>query len=238
MKITHIPILMYHSIDKQSEDYLTVSQEQFHIQISHLAENYSIILLRDVSQFQAEVAALPPNPVILSFDDSLKDSMEYALPVLNEFGAKALFFAIAGYLGQTNAWNHKAYRFSEHMTPGDLVALHNSGHEVGSHTLTHQRLTKLSDDALRLEYEQSRQILTDILGTVPIALSYPYGGFDDRTARLAAQYYTFAFSSARDGFFDWTVDPMKIRRLFVAPRDGPAELDKNIANYRRGIPHA
>jgi peptidoglycan/xylan/chitin deacetylase (PgdA/CDA1 family) len=233
-----VPILMYHSVDVRSCDYLTVGQDQFCCQVEHVVANYEVIQIGDVVRFQRGAGHLPSNPLIISFDDSLKDNIEYALPVLERFQASALFFAIAGYLGQNNAWNHRAYRFSDHMSPQDLKGLAQAGHEIGSHSLTHQRLTKLSDEQMEEEFALSRQMIADIVGVPPNAFSYPYGGVDRRCARLCQKHYEFGFSSARQGCFDWTVDSMNIRRIYVSPDDQPQDLDKKIADYRQAIPHA
>jgi peptidoglycan/xylan/chitin deacetylase (PgdA/CDA1 family) len=221
----------------QSEDYLTIEQGLFFKHIEHLAANYSIIQIRDVLTFQTRYDNLPPNPIIISFDDSLKDNIEYALPILDQFKVSAIFFIIAGYLGKNNAWNHRAYRFSNHMNSDDLKNLIQAGYEIGSHSLTHQRLTKLSNEQLKKEFAESRQIITDIIGVSPDAFSYPYGGVDKRCSSLCGKYYKLGFSSSRQGYSDWTVDPMNIQRIYVSPDDQPKDLDQKIIHYWKTTRH-
>lgn len=222
-----VPILMYHSVEETAEDPLTVARDQFARQIEHLAGRYGFTTVRDVPATGA-----PDDAVIVSFDDALEDQLRYALPVLQQFGARAVFFVITGYLGRNNAWNHRAYRFADHMAPRDLWDLVRAGHEIGSHSVTHQRLTKLSDSDLDDELRRSREMIAALSGAEPVAFAYPYGGFDLRIMTAVVRYYTYGFASEREGSCDWAVSPAAIRRILVEATDGPEELDRKIADYR------
>lgn len=228
-----VPILVYHSVDLDSEDYLTVAREQFARQIEHLAGRYAFVTPRDVLARQ-----VPDDALVVSFDDSLKDNVEHASPVLEQFGARALFFVITGYLGRDNAWNHRAYRFADHMTPRDLWDLTRAGHEIGSHSVTHQRLTKLSDAQLEEELLRSHNMIAALCGTAPAAFAYPYGGFDARCVAAVRRHYAFGFGSAREGDYDWEANPGAIRRIFVDATDGPEDLDRKIKEYRQAGAYA
>lgn len=232
-----IPILMYHSVGLRSDDYLTVAQDQFCRQIAHLTENYKIVPIHTFTQHLTGRSVLPPNPIVISFDDALKDNVENALPILEEYKACAIFFVIAGYVGENNAWDHKAYKIVPHMTPEDLKCLILAGHEIGNHSLTHQRLTKLSKAQLEEEFSESHRRLEALTGIQPKAFSYPYGDADEHCIRQCRKLYQFGFASVRQGVFDWTAEPMNIRRIYVAPADQPEDLDRKIACYQRGIQH-
>jgi len=59
----------------------------------------------------------------------------------------------------------------------EVRALHAMGMEIGSHTLTHQRLTGRPAEELRYEFKESKKRLEDILSAPVVALSYPEGAF-------------------------------------------------------------
>jgi peptidoglycan/xylan/chitin deacetylase (PgdA/CDA1 family) len=227
-----IPILAYHSVDLRSEDYLTVARDQFARQIEHLAGRHAFVTAHDVAAGQ-----VPDDALVVSFDDSLRDNLEHALPVLQQFGARAVFFVITGYLGRNNAWNHRAYRFADHMAPRDLWDLARAGNEIGSHSATHQRLTKLSDAQLEDELLSSRDMITALCGVAPVAFAYPYGGFDARCIAAVRRHYNFGFGSAREGDYDWSATPGSIRRIFVDAADEPEELDRKIKAYQPAGAH-
>jgi peptidoglycan/xylan/chitin deacetylase (PgdA/CDA1 family) len=227
----NIPVLMYHSVNTRSDDYLTVSQERFATQIAHLVTDYSVIQVNDVIQHQSRGVALPEKPIIISFDDAMMDNIEFALPVLEQYGATAIFFAIAGYLGKDNDWNHRAYRFANHMGSKDLRDLVTNGYEVGNHSLTHHRLTKLSDEQLHNEFFLSHQIITEATGREPYAFSYPYGDADEDCYRICAEFYGFGFVSTEQGNTDWMANPTNIKRIYIGPEDSPQRLNEKIEAY-------
>jgi len=235
---SRIPVLMYHSIAPASTDYLTVARARFGDHIRHLADHYRILGLGAIEAGLDGAAPMASEALLVTFDDALEDNLEHALPALERCGAGAVFFAIAGALGRDTRWDHKGFRIMPHMTGGDLQALVRAGHEVGNHSLTHQRLSKLSRDERTREITEAHQILTAVLGRPPVAFAYPYGSADDHCATLCRERYRFAFTTVREGGFDWREDAMRIRRIYVAPTDEPADLDRKIACYRSGLQHA
>jgi peptidoglycan/xylan/chitin deacetylase (PgdA/CDA1 family) len=236
MKAKVVPTLMYHSVDRESRDYLTIGQAQFERQVAFLAERFALVLPGTFMDPLVPVN-LQRDPVVISFDDSLRDNIEFALPVLEKYQARAIFFAIPGYLGANNGWNHRAYRFSDHMTTADLRALHACGHEIGSHSMTHQRMTKLDDRQLEDEMADSALALREILGTAPVSFAYPYGDADDRCRAACRRHYRQAFCSARQGTLSWELQPHSIRRIFVGPEDTPGSLAIKISEYLIGNQH-
>ncbi len=61
----------------------------------------------------------------------------------------------------------------------DLRQLTDVGWEIGSHTCTHPRLTRLDDAALCIELEGSRNDCLENIGRCD-SLAYPYGDVDER----------------------------------------------------------
>jgi len=73
------------------------------------------------------------------------------------------------------------------------------GVAIGSHGVTHVRLTECDDAALRRELVASRCYLEDRLGRAVTALSYPHGAVDRRVRDAAvAAGYTLGFCSRFD----------------------------------------
>ena len=72
------------------------------------------------------------------------------------------------------------------MTWDELRGHAERGIEVGSHTVSHAHLTRLSDAELRHELEDSRREIEAELGGTCGELAYPYGEHDGRV-RAAAQ---------------------------------------------------
>ena len=66
------------------------------------------------------------------------------------------------------------------MSWSQIRELDAAGVEIGSHSLSHPRLTGLDDKALQTELTDSRLALEDKLGKPVTSFAYPYGEFDRR----------------------------------------------------------
>ena len=102
-------------------------------------------------------------------------------------------FLVAGRLGGRNEWEiaegEAQAALMDDAQVRDWLA---AGHEIGSHTLTHPRLTRLPVSEAREEITASRKKLEDQFG-VPIEhFCYPYGDWNDAVRELvmAAGYKT------------------------------------------------
>jgi peptidoglycan/xylan/chitin deacetylase (PgdA/CDA1 family) len=99
-----IPVLLYHGIgerdafDTPADAAYGVTQPNFAKQMALLrAAGYQTISLEQFRAFLAgERVALPPRPLLLTFDDSLATSFEGADPVLRQLGWTAVMFVDVG----------------------------------------------------------------------------------------------------------------------------------------------
>ena len=69
-----------------------------------------------------------------------------------------------------------------------VAGLFAEGHEIGFHTLRHDRLPPLSDEALDAALADGREALAGIVGHRLTTISYPHGRADDRVARAARRH--------------------------------------------------
>ena len=116
----------------------------------------------------------------ITFDDGHVSQIENALPILNSFDERAVFFITVGWTGQRRGymnWNH-------------LRELHACGHEVQSHGWSHVLLTKCPAIDLVCELEKSKHMLEDQLGATVDSISMPGGRWNARVvgACFAAGY--------------------------------------------------
>jgi peptidoglycan/xylan/chitin deacetylase (PgdA/CDA1 family) len=79
------------------------------------------------------------------------------------------------------------------MTPADLRAWAAAGMEIGSHGLSHGRLTNTPLDAVESELVESKELLQDALGVEIKGFSYPYGAVNSSVRALVARAgYSYA----------------------------------------------
>lgn len=120
-----------------------------------------------------------------SFDDGAVQD-ERTIEILDKYGLKATFNVISGFLGSTvtTVYNGRSI-IRDKVLPKDLKRVY-SNHEVASHTLAHERLPELSDEAVVFQVETDRKILSELCGYDVVGFAYPCGGVnaDERTANL------------------------------------------------------
>lgn len=73
------------------------------------------------------------------------------------------------------------------LTWAQVRELADAGVEIGSHTLSHPHLSRISDDAIRRELAESRRILETKIGRPVTRIGYPYGNYDERVMRIAEE---------------------------------------------------
>ncbi|NYT86637.1 polysaccharide deacetylase family protein [Pollutimonas harenae] len=113
----------------------------------------------------------------ITFDDGYRNVYQNALPVLNEQNFTATNYFVVRQLDGGNVWDYqKGVAHSDLMSADEMRAWAAAGMEVGSHTLDHPFLPKLSPDIAAFQIRQSKQELEDILGVDVTAFCYPYGG--------------------------------------------------------------
>jgi peptidoglycan/xylan/chitin deacetylase (PgdA/CDA1 family) len=216
-----VPILTYHSLDDTGSVISTppaVFRDQM---VTFARRGFRGIALGDLLEAWAGKAALPPRPLVLTFDDAFRSVAEHAAPVLSELGYRATVFAVAGYVGRTNDWPTQ---------PGgvprlplcswtELSGLHHGVAEIGGHGFDHRPLLESLDGAaLRREVAESRRALEDGLGAPVTTFAYPYGVNGPRAREAVRESYRAACG-------------VTLRK--AAPRDDLHELGRIDAYYLR-----
>lgn len=138
--------------------------------------------------------------IAISFDDGLKNCLR-AAQILNEFRVRACFFISPSIIGETNHQKIKEFCSQRlHMLPveflswEDVETLLKEGHEIGSHTMTHQNLAHLSVKQIQTEITESFELLTKKIGDVK-HFSWPYGRFFHFSPTAARIVFETGFKS-------------------------------------------
>ena len=161
---------------------------------------------------------LPERPVILTFDDGYRDNHEYLLPLLEQFDARAVIFALGDRSLATNAWD-AGYGgpVQALMSDDELRACHASGRiEIGSHGLSHAHLPQIDPQDLEREVRESKTRLESLLGAPVRSFAYPYGEWGPRE-REAVEAAGYAFGIATDKGLPLAHDRYAVARRIVFP---------------------
>lgn len=122
---------------------------------------------KELSVSDVERASLidPDQPMIaLTFDDGPgKYSRQFA-DLLAEYNGHATFFVLG-----MNVPN-----FAD-----SLKYVYDMGNEIGSHTMRHKNLNKLSKEGIRTELDDAAEAIYDAIGAYPTLVRTPYGNAND-----------------------------------------------------------
>ena len=125
------------------------------------------------------VRAEPAATVSLTFDDG-----QASQALVDLRGLPATFYVNSDKLGSSSyylTWEQVAARLAE-------------GNEIGGHTLSHVRLSNLSDTTVRREVCDDAASIQANLGTRPASFAYPYGDYDADVQRIVREC---GYTSAR-----------------------------------------
>lgn len=108
------------------------------------------------------------------------------------------------------SWPHDAV-----MNESELRQLATAGHEVGSHSATHELLTQVDDAALAAEVAGSRRTLERRLASPVTAFCYPNGAVDDRVAEAVRDAGYACAVTTQPGRNAPGQDRLRLRRWFI-----------------------
>lgn len=121
--------------------------------------------------------------VILNFDDGRKTQFTHAKPILDKYGFKATFYIVCNYIEKKPGF----------MNWEEVRQLYEEGHDIGSHSMDHLDLSKLSTKDLKYEIGESKKCLEDH-GINVTSFAYPFnkGSTDRNVINIVAKYYNLA----------------------------------------------
>ena len=189
--MSDISILMYHQVGKfapmQTHRANYCDVDRFRAQMRWLRFlRLPVLSMAELTEVLSGKKELSRRAVVLTFDDGCVNFMEYALPVLKEFGYPSVVYPIAGLAGTQAGWlAAKGHPTPPLMTFAQLREIASQGVTIGSHANTHVHLAQLSDEQQFQELYQSKERLQQELGQPVEHVCYPYGSYNLQTLYAA-----------------------------------------------------
>ena len=214
-----------------SPEYLTILY--YHAVPSHQKTAFAkqmAALQRSVHVVAADYqGSLPTGKkyVALTFDDAFSSVYENALPILATFAFPATIFVPVGFIGLSPSWfmgDDHCDRHESVMTAAQLKACPAELVTLGSHSMSHPRLSQISTDCAREEIEKSGQKLSALIGREVELIAFPYGNYDSSSIEICKSGgYRLAFTISSEH-----VDTLSYKivrgRTKVDPTDTPIEF--------------
>lgn len=217
-----VPILMYHYVGDLPDDAdetrtdLTLSPDLFRAHMDYLFyQGYTPVSLYDLDDALLTGSALPPKPVILTFDDGYVDHYNTVFPVLKQYGFTATFFIIIG-TADANDPNHLSW--------DQIRTMSDAGMDMESHTKTHADLRNRSYEFLVYELLGSRESLAAYTDRVSHMFSYPVGHYDDNVLSVIESMPIWRAVTTQPGIYETTDNRFELPRLRIHNVTGVAGL--------------
>jgi peptidoglycan/xylan/chitin deacetylase (PgdA/CDA1 family) len=216
-------ILYYHSVPAQQ-------RANFANQLDVLLNTTKVIAL------DRKIDRLGGGPhVAITFDDAFLNFFEEALPELERRKLPCTMFAIADGLGKAFGQENSPELI---MTLEQLRALPEGLVIIGSHTLTHPMLTKVSRETALHEIVESRKKMQVMLNRPVHYFSFPFGDFNEGLVPLCREAgYSRVFTTLPVFAFEDS-NEFVTGRVRVDPTDWPLEFRLKVAGAYRWLPWA
>lgn len=179
MATVRCPISMYHQVTHENHpsfnNHLSVTIERFEEQIYYLTKrNYQFITLKELA-INSNLDFNRNKYIVLTFDDIFQTFYQFAFPILKKYGVRATAFLIGNSIQQKKYQNLKEDGLIA-LTTEQITELQKYGIEIGSHTMTHNQLTDLTNHQANQEITDSYQLVKDF-NNDGITFCYPRGAF-------------------------------------------------------------
>ncbi|HET9529635.1 MAG TPA: polysaccharide deacetylase family protein [Blastocatellia bacterium] len=220
-----VTVLCYHGVTERPKRSvrdpagLHVRRDRFIAQIDYLKRHYRVISLSDYLKARRERKPLPPYSVVITFDDGYRNFLTVAAQRLAERGLPAAVFLVTdrireeGHRAPASRWS--AEDDEAYLSWVEVLELGGKpGIEIGSHTCTHPKLSKLTKQEIERELKESREAIRARLGGRDIPFAYPYGDYSDCVID----------QSRRAGYV-----------CALTTDEGPNDFDENIFALRRTL---
>lgn len=241
--------LTYHHLDEH-ESFITITPAKFKQHLQLLKEkHYNVISMEDYVCFQNHRRTLPPNAVVITFDDGYRSFYEKAYPLLKEQGYPATNFVILSDIESENpslpflTWKQiremkqDGYSFYSHSYDLHQKRRDDSGNLVPPLT---NRIYLTQEKRLESEDERKERVRKDLqLGEMMLKieldnpfslLCFPMGEYNQTVIDEAKQLGFSLFFTTKEGINNGSSD--EIMRISAGmPYVSADILQKKLQQY-------
>lgn len=219
-------VLVYHGVGSEDGDdaRLLITLDRLESQITYLKRRgYKFLTAEEI----LDEGRPRKGTAVLTFDDGFRNWLTDLAPLLHRLDVRATFYISPGLFGKQHP--NVPGEAGRLLSEDEAQALAQDGMELGSHAFTHPDLRRLDTDQLAFELQESKRAIEQLTGRECRTLAYPYGAYDERVTKAAAEAgYELAFA--------WLPGPWRLLeapRLPAPTRNGALRLALKLAGIRR-----
>lgn len=171
--------------------------------ILHLLSFGEIISINDaLDKINSGITKISKPYFVLTYDDGFEECFLIMEPVLAKYKLTATFFINANYIDSSLDYRKEFNKrividTKKPMSWNQVKYLHSKGHIIGSHTLDHYNLNKLSLTDLEYQIEKNKEILVNKLNYNCDHFAWPYGqisDFPEEALTITSKYHKYIYS--------------------------------------------
>jgi len=171
-----LPIVLHRVVQDEVEEWEDINKNTFQEILYYMGSDFAIL---------SPMGLIEGRGCLLTFDDGHLSDYEIVFPMLLKQNLKATFFIVVDNVGKKN-----------YLSWSQIQEMQQQGMAIGSHSLSHKDMTKLSNENVIKEFKQSKLILEDKLGILISSFSYPYGKCNFRLHKMGlSSGYSFLCTS-------------------------------------------
>ena len=234
-----VPVFMYHHLLPEADikkygwagNDSVLSVEQFAGHMAFLHENgFHTASLQELDDFLNRNVPLPKKSVVITFDDGYRSNLEYAYPIMKQYGFRGAIFLI----GSTSSRQQKDFSPEglQHISfsiTGDYADVF----EFGSHTYDlHAQIAggpamyKASYAAIEEDFRMMR------LTHATAYIAYPYGAHNGSLLKVMKnEGYALGFT-VEPGYVNGKTHPYKIPRFGMRQNTSLEDFKKIVLNLK------
>ena len=218
-----VPVLCYHQVrDWRADDSKTarpyiIPPSRFLLHMKMLRDSgYHAVSPDQLVDYLVKGIPLPPRPIVITFDDGTLAQYTSALPVLERYGFKAVFFIMTVTIDKPG-----------YLSRAQIKALSDRGHVIGCHTWDHHNVTNYTGKDWDMQLSKPTGLLSQITGKPVNYFAYPFGSWNEAAiTELRSHNYKAAFQLS--GKRDDQASLFTVRRIIADGRWDGAQLHSAI----------
>jgi peptidoglycan/xylan/chitin deacetylase (PgdA/CDA1 family) len=168
-----LPVLMYHNVTlNESESVgLTISAGLLEEHFKYLKHSgYTALHLDQLDT----INSLPAKTLLITFDDVAESQLEYAVPLLEKYGLKAVFFIPFKYVGGSDDWNEGSVKI---MSLEQLKSINPDVVQFAWHSYSHGHYKAMGEAEIIEDLDNCQKFIEESGLAVYPAIAYPFGSY-------------------------------------------------------------
>lgn len=237
-----LPILMYHSVlkDPDRTNKYTITPARLRQDFDLIrSRGYTTITMTELIDYVHNSGPLPEKPIIVTFDDGFYNNYGYVVPILEEYGMKAVISVVGEYTDKyteenVENLNYGYLRWQDVKTLIDSNVFEVQNHSYSFHSTNGSRKgSKKKDSESDAAYkkvfvEDTKKMQAAFLehtGYTPNTYTYPFGAISLQSNDYVKEMGFSASLSCNEGINTITKDPecLYLLKRYNRPGDMASE---------------